>query len=103
MRPLGRLDSGAKIQITRDAEADRYATTRPIELDSDKSPNEKIRPHMNAFEDPYVFTATSSDAPLISETVGDDDYWSGTAQGDDEYSDVDDQVIMLVSIKCLSL
>ncbi|RZC47581.1 hypothetical protein C5167_040536 [Papaver somniferum] len=52
---------------------------------------------------PYVFTATSSDAPLISETVGDDGYWSGIAQGDDEYLDVYDQVIMLVSIKCLSL
>ncbi|KAI3956818.1 hypothetical protein MKW98_015910, partial [Papaver atlanticum] len=53
-------------------------------------------PHMNAFEDPYVFTATSSDAPLISETVGDDDYWSRISQElalaectDDEYSDGD--------------
>ncbi|RZC93034.1 hypothetical protein C5167_028397 [Papaver somniferum] len=53
-------------------------------------------PHINAFKDPYVFTATSSDVPLISETVGDDDYWSGIAQGDDEYSDVDDQELALV-------
>ncbi|RZC56006.1 hypothetical protein C5167_014861 [Papaver somniferum] len=52
-------------------------------------------PHINAFEDPYVFTATSSDAPLISETVGDDDYWSVIAQGDDEYSDVDDQLLCM--------
>ncbi|RZC63671.1 hypothetical protein C5167_025464 [Papaver somniferum] len=60
---------------------------------------------MNAFEDPYVFTATSSDAPLISETVGDDDYWSGIAQGDDEYSDVDDQAYMygFFKNKCIVL
>ncbi|XP_026405610.1 uncharacterized protein LOC113300619 [Papaver somniferum] len=55
----------------------------------------RSHPHMNAFEDPYVFTATSSDVPLISETIEDDDYWSGIAQGDDEYSDVDDQELAL--------
>ncbi|RZC51794.1 hypothetical protein C5167_020222 [Papaver somniferum] len=36
----------------------------------------------------HVFTTTSSDAPLISETVGDDEYWSGIAQELDECPDV---------------
>ncbi|RZC57166.1 hypothetical protein C5167_004467 [Papaver somniferum] len=58
-------------------------------------------PHMNAFEDPYVFTATSSDAPLISETVGHDEFWNGIAEGDDEYSDVDAQVKFARLIRCL--
>ncbi|KAI3851922.1 hypothetical protein MKW98_019921 [Papaver atlanticum] len=40
---------------------------------------------MNAFEDPYVVTATSSDAPLISETVVDDEYKDEDAQFDNLY------------------
>lgn len=36
-------------------------------------------PNKNAFEDPYVFTATANAAPLISATVGDNEYWDGEA------------------------
>ncbi|RZC87036.1 hypothetical protein C5167_041966 [Papaver somniferum] len=35
--------------------------------------------------------AIACDASLISKTVGDDEYWSGIAQGDGEYSDADAQ------------
>lgn len=40
-----------------------------------------IRSHhnLNAFEDPFVFSASASEAPLISETMGDNEYWDGTA------------------------
>ncbi|MCL7028001.1 hypothetical protein MKW94_006427 [Papaver nudicaule] len=41
-----------------------------------------VRSHhnLNAFEDPFVFSATASEAPPISETIGDEEYWDGDAQ-----------------------
>ncbi|KAI3983472.1 hypothetical protein MKX01_038892, partial [Papaver californicum] len=37
-------------------------------------------PNKNAYEDPFVFTATASEAPPISATVGEHEYWDGDAQ-----------------------
>ncbi|KAI3862629.1 hypothetical protein MKX03_001607, partial [Papaver bracteatum] len=33
--------------------------------------------NVNAYEDPYVFTASANQAPLISTSVADNEYWNG--------------------------
>ncbi|KAI3920106.1 hypothetical protein MKW98_001362 [Papaver atlanticum] len=48
-------------------------------------------PNKNAYEDPFVFTGAASEAPSISATVGDVEYWNGDAQVNDEYLDEDFQ------------
>ncbi|KAI3974272.1 hypothetical protein MKX01_030941 [Papaver californicum] len=37
-------------------------------------------PNKNTYEDPFVFTATANEAPPISATVGEHEYWDGDAQ-----------------------
>ncbi|KAI3959293.1 hypothetical protein MKW98_018883 [Papaver atlanticum] len=41
-------------------------------------------PNKNAFEDPFVFTGAASEALLILETFGDDEYWNEDALLNDE-------------------
>ncbi|KAI3904117.1 hypothetical protein MKW98_021703 [Papaver atlanticum] len=52
-----------------------------------------IRSHLNknAYEDPFVFTGATNEASSISTTVGDDEYWNGDAQANDEYWDQYDE------------
>ncbi|KAI3852298.1 hypothetical protein MKX03_018943 [Papaver bracteatum] len=47
----------------------------------------RSHPNKNAYEDPFVFTGAANEASSISTTVGDDEYWNGDAQANDEFWD----------------